>query len=59
MPSHCADEMPARDTHYHSYFTYVNCENIDELLARVRCGLHWKDIALCFGQDGQDIKDAS
>tara|TARA_R110002012_G_scaffold292339_1_gene487503 strand:- start:136 stop:510 length:375 start_codon:yes stop_codon:yes gene_type:complete len=31
MQGHCPDELPARDTHEHSYFAYVNCEGIDEL----------------------------
>lgn len=31
MVGHCPDELPARDTHEHSYFAYVNCESIDEL----------------------------
>lgn len=31
MLGHCPDELPARDTHEHSYFAYVNCEGIDEL----------------------------
>lgn len=33
MLGHCADEVPARETHNHSYFAYVNCEGIDELYA--------------------------
>lgn len=31
MLGHCPDQMPARDTQDHSYFAYVNCENIDHL----------------------------
>jgi uncharacterized glyoxalase superfamily protein PhnB len=31
MLGHCPDEVPARDTHNHSYFAYVNCEGIDEI----------------------------
>lgn len=31
MLGHCPDELPARDTHDHSYFAYVNCEDIDEI----------------------------
>lgn len=29
MLGHCQDEIPARDTHEHSYFAYVNCAGID------------------------------
>lgn len=31
MLGHCPDELPACDTHEHSYFAYVNCEGIDEI----------------------------
>jgi len=31
MLGHCPDELPASDTHEHSYFAYVNCEGIDEI----------------------------
>ncbi len=31
MLGHCPDALPARETHDHSYFAYVNCEGIDEL----------------------------
>ena len=31
MLGHCPGETPARDTHNHSYFAYVNCEGIDDL----------------------------
>jgi catechol 2,3-dioxygenase-like lactoylglutathione lyase family enzyme len=31
MLGRCVDEMPARDTHEHAYFAYVNCEGIDDL----------------------------
>jgi uncharacterized glyoxalase superfamily protein PhnB len=31
MLGHCPDELPASDTHEHSYFAYVNCEDIDEI----------------------------
>lgn len=31
MLGHCPEALPARDTHDHSYFAYVNCEGIDEL----------------------------
>ncbi|WP_371860158.1 VOC family protein [Halovibrio variabilis] len=31
MLGHCPDEVPARGTHEHSYFAYVNCESIDEI----------------------------
>ena len=31
MLGHCPDELAARDTHEHSYFAYVNCEDIDEI----------------------------
>lgn len=31
MLGHCPDEVPARDTHEHSYFAYVNCEGIDKI----------------------------
>tara|TARA_R110000851_G_scaffold182226_1_gene331327 strand:- start:208 stop:588 length:381 start_codon:yes stop_codon:yes gene_type:complete len=31
MLGHCPDEVSARDTHEHSYFAYVNCEDIDEI----------------------------
>jgi len=31
MLGHCPDEVPAKDTHNHSYFAYVNCENIDAI----------------------------
>ena len=31
MVGHCPDELPARDTHEHSYFAYVNCDGINEI----------------------------
>ncbi|KYZ87590.1 VOC family protein [Alloalcanivorax xenomutans] len=31
MLGHCPDELPASDTHEHSYFAYVNCEGIHEI----------------------------
>lgn len=31
MLGHCPDETPARDTHEHAYFAYVNCVGIDEI----------------------------
>lgn len=31
MVGHCEGEIPARDTNNHSYFAYINCEDIDEL----------------------------
>lgn len=31
MLGHCPGELPARDTHDHSYFAYVSCEGIDEI----------------------------
>ena len=31
MLGHCADDVSAEDTNNHSYFAYVNCEDIDEL----------------------------
>lgn len=33
MLGRCPDEMPASDTREHSYFAYVNCEDIDNLYA--------------------------
>lgn len=31
MVGDCRGEVPARDTHNHALFAYVNCEGIDEL----------------------------
>ena len=31
MLGHCPDELPARETNNHSYFAYINCEDIDSL----------------------------
>ena len=31
MLGHCANEMSAEETNDHSYFAYVNCEDIDDL----------------------------
>ena len=36
MLGHCPDEIPARDTHNHSYFAYVNCKDIDSLYETYR-----------------------
>lgn len=29
---HCPNEVPAGDTNNHSYFAYVNCEGVDDLI---------------------------
>jgi len=31
MLGHCPDEISAEETNNHSYFAYVNCEDIDDL----------------------------
>ena len=31
MLGHCADDYSAAETNNHSYFAYVNCEDIDDL----------------------------
>jgi len=31
MLGHCADDLSAKETNNHSYFAYVNCEDIDGL----------------------------
>nr|WP_154223081.1 VOC family protein [Marinicella rhabdoformis] len=36
MLGHCADEVPARETNNHSYFAYVNCEDIDALFQQYK-----------------------
>ena len=36
MLGHCADALPARELGDHSYFAYVNCENIDSLYEAYR-----------------------
>ena len=36
MLGHCEDEVPARDTNNHSYFAYVNCEDIDALFQQYK-----------------------
>lgn len=34
MLGHCPGEMPARESHEHSYFAYINCTGIDDLYTR-------------------------
>ena len=31
MLGHCSDDVSAMETNNHSYFAYINCENIDDL----------------------------
>jgi len=31
MLGHCSDEISVKETNNHSYFAYINCENIDSL----------------------------
>lgn len=36
MVGDCRGEVPARDTHNHSLFAYVNCDGIDELYGQYK-----------------------
>jgi len=48
MLGHCADGASAEETNNHSYFAYVNCEDIDELYEE------YKDRQVDFTQEVAD-----